>query len=186
MAAVDFATCEQPDELILLAWNAGFDRKAVIREGSDAAQFLLPSGERAEVVILFWPVPRPLEAVDLWAGNPALSSRTSERIRPYASAVVPGCVLGSLISHFFVAPHLSESSAVTALAPIIVASIAVLGVVFKVLIDAALRRRAARLDEERALSIVLVHLRRGMAARPRLVPYAVKGLRRGLQMVATT
>lgn len=179
MADVDFAKCEQPDELIQLAWNAGLDRKALVREGSDAARLLL-AGERNEVVTLFWPVPRPLEAVDRWSENPRTATGTSETLRPFASAVVPGCVLGSLVTHFFVAASMSEDSGLTAQVWIIVASIAVLGVMFKVLVGVALRRRVARLDEESALNIVLDQLRRGMSVSPALVPRAVTWIHRAL------
>ena len=181
MGDVDFTKCEQPDELIQLAWNAGLDRKAVIRAGSNAARLLL-ARERTEVVVLFWPVPRPLEAVDRWSENPRHSAGTSERLRPYASAVVPGCAIGTLVTQLFVAPRMSYDRGLTALVWIIVASIVVLGVVFKVLIDMALRRRVARLDHEKALSIVLQQLRRGMAVAPALVPHTVTQIRRSLAL----
>jgi hypothetical protein len=120
LADVDFAKCDQPDELIELAWNAGLDKKAIIREGSDAARLLL-AGERNEIVTLFWPVPRPLEAVDRWSEN--TYSQVSEGLRPFASAVVPGCALGYFITSFFFAPRMSEGSGLTAMVWIIVASI---------------------------------------------------------------
>jgi hypothetical protein len=179
VADVDFAKCEQPDELIQLAWNAGLDKKAVIREGVDAAGLLL-AGERNEIVTLFWPVPRPLEAVDRWSENPHPDPPVSEKLRPYASAVVPGCILGALVTHFIVAPRMSEDSGLTALVWIMVASIAALGVVFKLMIGAALRRRASRLDEDTALGIVLEQLRLGMTVNAALVPRACVWIRRGL------
>ena len=174
---MDFAKCEQPDELIQLAWNAGLDRKALIREGIDAAGLLL-AGERNELVTLFWPVPRPLEAVDRWSENPRPVTGIPETIRPFASAVVPGCVLGVLLTRLFAAPRMSEDSGLTALVWIIVASIVALGVVFKVLIELTLRRRVARLDDESALNIVLDQLRLGMVVNPALVPRAVTWIRR--------
>ena len=79
---------------------------------------------------------------------------------------------------------MSEDSGLTALVWIIVASIVALGVVFKVLIDLALRRRVARLDDESALSIVLDQLRLGMVVNPALVPRAVTWIRR--EIVALT
>jgi len=179
VADADFAKCEQPDELIQLAWNAGFDRKAVIREGVDAAGLLL-AGERNEIATLFWPVPRPLEAVDRWSENPHPDPPVTEKLRPYASAVVPGCVVGAVVTYLVVAPRISEDSSLTALVWIMVASIAVLGVVFKLLIEATLRRRVARLDEETALGIVLEQLRLGMIANAALVPRACVWIRRGL------
>ena len=63
---------------------------------------------------------------------------------------------------------------------VMLASIAVLGIVFKVLIAAALRRRALRLDEETALAIVLEQLRLGMIVNAALVPRACVWIRRGL------
>lgn len=175
---MDFARCEQPDELIQLAWNAGFDRRAVIREGVDAAGLLLAS--RNAIVTLFWPAPRPLEAVDRWSENPHADPDVSETLRPYASAVVPGCVLGAAVTHFVVASRMSEGHGLAALVGIIVASNAVLGVVFKLLIEAALRRQVARLDAETALGIVLEQLRLGMTVNARLVPRACVWIRRGL------
>lgn len=177
MADLDFANIEQPDELIERAWTAGLDRKSIIREGSDAARLLL-AGERNEIVTLFWPVPRPLEAVDRWSENP--SSAIAESLRPFASAVVPGCVVGALITQFFVAPRLSEDAGLSALIWLILGSIVVLGVMFKVMIDMTLRKRVAQLDEQSAFSIVLERLRRGMVVSPQVVPIAVKLLRRWL------
>lgn len=177
MADLDFGNNEKPDELIQHAWDAGLDRKAVIREGSDAARLLL-AGERNEIVTLFWPVPRPLEAVDLWSQNPR--SAVPEKLRPFASAVVPGCVVGACITHFFVASHLSEDVGLSALMWIIIGSIVALGVIFQTLIAITLRRRVARLDEQSAFSIVRERLQRGMVVSPAVVPIAVKLLRRGL------
>ncbi len=180
VAAVDFAKCEQPDELIQLAWNAGLDRKAVIREGVDAAGLLLAS-ELNTNITLFWPVPRPLEAVDRWCENPHANPPLGPALRPHASAVVPSCVLGGVVSHFFVAPRMPEGPGLNlAIVGIIAATFAVLGVVFKLLIDATLRRQVARLDEETALGIVLEQLRLGMMRDPRLVPLVCKWIRRGL------
>lgn len=179
VADVDFAACEQPDALIELAWSAGRDKTAVIRAGADAASLLL-AGERDELTTLFWPVPRPLEAVDRWSGNTHPVTGTSEQLRPFASAVVPGCALGSLVTRLVVAPRLSEDDGLTAMVGIIVTSIAVLGVVFKLLIEAALRRQVARLDEHAALAVVLAQLRRGMHMKPALVPRACVWIRRGL------
>lgn len=179
MADVDFTKVEQPDELIQLAWHAGFDRKAVIREGSDAAHLLFVNVE-SDLRTLFWPVPRRLEAVDRWSENARPVTGVSESLRPFASAVIPGCVLGSLITWFLVAPRVSEDHALTAMTWIIVASTAVLGIVLKVWIGATLRRQAARLDEEAALKIVLDELRAGMIACPEVVPRAVTRIRRGL------
>lgn len=179
----DLTNVEQPDELIQRAWNAGFDREAVIREGVNAAGLLLDS-ERNELITLFWPTPRPLEAVDLWSENPYPAPATTETLRPFASAVVPGCVVGSLLTHFFVAPRMPEANGLTALVCIIVASFAVIGVLFKVLIAATLRRQVARLDEETALRIVLEQLRLGMTVNTALVPRACVWIRRGLARLA--
>ena len=165
--------------LIQRAWSAGLDKKAVIREGVNAAAFLL-DGERNVMVTLFWPVPRPLEAVDLWSENPFPDPATTEKVRPFASAVIPGCVVGALFTYLVVAPRVSEDTALHALVWIIVASIAVIGVLFKVLIAATLRRRAARLDEDTAFGIMLEQLRLGMTVNPQLVPRACVWIRRGI------
>lgn len=175
---------EEPDVLIQHAWTAGLDKKAVVREGVNAAAFLL-DGERNEMVTLFWPVPRPLEAVDLWTENPFPDPATTEKVRPFASAVIPGCVVGALATHFFVAPRMSEDNSLTALVWVIVASIAVIGVLFKVLIGATLRRRAARLDEETAYGIMLEQLRLGMTVNPQLVPRACVWIRRGVARISS-
>lgn len=172
--------CERPDSLIQLAWEAGLDKKAVIREGSDAAGLLL-AGERSELITLFWPVPRPLEAVDRWSGNSHPVTGATAELRPFASAVVPGTLLGSLVTQFLVAPWLSENGGLSALVLIIVASNAVVGVLFKVLIEGGLRRQVARLDEESALAIVLDQLRTGMAGHPAMVPRAVTRTRKEIQ-----
>lgn len=179
MADVDFAACERPDELIRLAWAAGLDRKAVIREGADAAMLLL-AGEHSEIVTLFWPVPRPLEAVDRWSENSRQAAGTAEQLRPFASAVVPSCVLGSLVTHLVVAPRMAEASALIVMVGIIAASFAVIGGASRLLIDAALRRQVARLDEDAALAVVLAQLRRGMVVNAALVPRACVWIRRGL------
>jgi hypothetical protein len=167
--------CERPDSLIQLAWEAGLDKKAVIREGSDAAALLL-AGERTEMLTLFWPAPRPLEAVDRWSENSV--SGTTEPLRPFASAVVPGTVLGSLATHFWIAPWLSDGVGQMALVGSILASNAILGALFKVLIEHGLRRQVARLDEESALALVLEQLRAGMAMHPAMVPHAVTRTRK--------
>lgn len=184
MPDVDFTKCDQPDELLQLAWNAGLDKKALIREGVDAAGLLL-AGERNELVTLFWPVPRPLEAVDRWSENPGPSTGIPETLRPFASAVVPGCVLGFVITRLFTTFGSWQDSSLSALVWIIVASIVVLGLVFKVLIAATLRRRVARLDEERALEIVLEQLRLGMIKNPALAPRALTWIRREVVALAS-
>ena len=158
---MDFATCEQPDELIRLAWDAGVDRKAVIREGTDAARYLL-AGERDELSTLFWPVPRRLEAVSRWSGNSRPIAGAPEESRPFASAVVPACIAGGLLAHFVVLPRAPALGVTMTTVGVIVATFAALGFVQKVLIGASLKRQVARLDEDRALAIVLDALRRGM------------------------
>jgi hypothetical protein len=179
VAKLDLPACEQPDELLLLAWNAGFDRKLVIRETADAAMFLF-ADVHSDTRTLFWPVPRPLEAVDRWTGRARPITGTGEMLRPLASAVLPGCALGALITWLFVVPHVSEDYALTAMAWIISATTAVLGAVFKILIERTLRRQAAQLDENSALQIALDQLRAGMIASPRRLPRAVVRIRRGL------
>ena len=185
MANADFATCEQPDELIQLAWNAGVDRKAVIREGTDAARLLL-AGQRNELVTLFWPVPRPLEAVGRWSENPRPVGGVAEGVRPYASAVVPGCIVGALVGHFLVMPRVSADSVVITLTLAIVATTAVLGVVLKPLIAAIQKRRVARLDDDAALAIVLDALRAGMKRNAARIPRACEWIREGLARSAGT
>lgn len=165
--------CERPDWLIRVAWEGGLDRRAVIREGADAARLLLAS-EWQSTVTLFWPVPRPLEAVDRWCDNETTASRIAPSERPWASAVIPGAVLGSLISTFVIARRTSGGAARLTIVVVTLLSIVVLGAIFKVLIDAPLRRRVARLDEESAYRIVLDQLGNGMAARPGLVPHTTK------------
>jgi hypothetical protein len=182
VANLDFSTCEKPDELLQLAWNAGVDRKVVIGIGSDAAALLLAS-EKTSLVTRFWPVPRPLEGVDRWAGND--SDQLAEGMRPFGSALVPGCVLGALVAHFLVAPFMSETAGLWALLVILVASIIGVGFVFKVLIERAVQRRAARLDETSAFAIVLEQVRQGMAASPKVVPIAIKLMRQKLAALAT-
>ena len=71
---------ERPDELIQRAWNTGFDRKLVLREGTDAARYLL-AGERNDFVNLFWPVPRRLEAVRLWSAHHSRLAAIAEELR---------------------------------------------------------------------------------------------------------
>jgi hypothetical protein len=170
----DLERCEQPDELILFAYSSGRDKKAVIRGGLGTAMIL---GGRSDLVDLYWPVPGPLEAVDRWSGYGSDVVALRVKVRPFASAVVPGCVLGALVSDFFVAPHLSKEVGLYALSGILVASIIVLGFVFKVLAELVVRRRTARLDEDSAVAIVLDHLRRGMAKNPALARLLLKGMR---------
>lgn len=183
MVADDFATCEQPDQLIQLAWAAGLDRKAVIREGVDAAR-LLRASERGEFVTLFWPVPHRLEAVDRWSENPRPDPPAAERLRPFASAVIPGCVVGALVAHLAVAPHVPAGLATTALVAVIVAANVVFGALFTALIARALRRQVARLDEAVALAIVLDELRLGAIKNAAFVPRACVWIRRGLAQLS--
>ena len=165
---------EQPDTLIQAAWSSGADKKAVINEGTDAAMLLL-AGERNQIVTLFWPVPRPLEAVARWADNPRPVAGIAEGVRPFASAVIPGCVLGYIITQGV------THGGLTALVWTIVGTIIGLGLVFKLLIGAALRRQAARLDEQSAFAIVLDQLRLGMTVNAALAPRAAEWIRRGLK-----
>ena len=181
MAAVDLNSTDQPDALIELAWKSGLDRRDVIRAGSDAAKLLLAT-ERYDVVTRFWPVPRPLEAVDHWADN--AGNEIAEGLRPFGSALVPGCVFGALVAHFLVAPFMSDYSGDWAMVFIIVASIIVIGFVFKLLIERTLKRRVAALDEQQAFDIVIDQLRRGKAASPRVIPIAVTRLKRRLAPAA--
>lgn len=179
MADADLAKSEQPDELIQLAWASGMDRKAVIREGTDAAMLLL-AGERNELATLFWPVPRPLEAVARWSENQRDVTGISEKLRPFASAVVPACIVGYLVTRFLVAPRMSEDHGLTALVWTIIASFVVLGFALQLFVGAALRRQVAALDEDRAFAIVLEQLRLGMTVNPALVPRAATWIQRGL------
>jgi len=185
VADVDFTKVEQPDELIRLAWNTGLDRKAVLREGTDAAGLLL-AGERDHFTTLFWPVPRPLEAVGRWSGSPRPVAGLAEGLRPYASAVVPGCVLGALVGHFLVMPRVSADSVAITLTLVIAATTAVLGIVLKLLIGAIQNRRIARLDDEAALAIVLDALRAGMKRNAARIPRACEWIREGLARSAGT
>lgn len=177
MADVDFAACDRPDELILLAWDAGYDRRAVIREGVDAAGLML--ADRDELRTLFWPSPGPLEAVGLWSGDDG-DAPAAVGLRPFASAVIPGCAMGTAVDFVVARPRMTEDANLSALVWIIVASVGALGFVFRLLIAAALRRRVGRLDEDSALALVLAQVRRGMAANPAFVPRACEWLRRGL------
>ena len=180
---MDLATSERPDELILRGWSAGLDRKAVLREGTDAARYLL-AGERDELSRLFWPVPRRLEAVSLWTENWHPVTGVPEELRPFASAVVPACIAGALLAHYVVlprAPALGETMTITG---VIVATYALLGAVQKVLIRASLRRQVARLDEDTALGIVLDALRRGMRRTAARIPRACERIREGLARCA--
>ncbi len=177
------ARCERPDWLLRLAWEAGFDKRALIREGADAANLLLAS-ELQHNLELFWPVPRPLEAVDRWSENSTPSNDITTGLRHQASAVVPGALIGGLLSHFVVAPRMSGYSAELLMVLSVVAAFAVVAVLFKILIAAALRRQIARLDEESAFAIVLDQLRVGMARKPTLIPRATLRITRGLKLLA--
>jgi hypothetical protein len=167
---VDLASCEQPDELVRLAWSSGSDRRSVIREGTAAARLLL-AGQRDELATLFWPVPRRLEAVRRWSGDPRVG--VAEGLRPQASAVVPGCIGGALVAY-------ALDARPWAIVALIVATTALLGVVLKLLIAASLRRQVARLDEAAALAIVLDALRAGMRRNPARIPRACAWIREGL------
>lgn len=166
---------ELPDALLQRAWDRGLDRRAIIRRGTDAAMLLL--ADRNELPTLFWPAPRPLEPVSHWSQNHREVNAIPERLRPFASAVAPACVLGYAITKIFVAPHASIGESQLALLGTIGAVWLVLGVLFTGLIALTLRRRIARLDEERAFAIVLSELRRGMAGNAKLVPMACKWIR---------
>ncbi len=174
----DLTKTEQPDELIQLAWNAGLDKKAVIREGTDAAMLLLSSASAATCSLLLWC--HNTEAVARWSENPRPVAGTLEKLRPWASAVIPSCVIGYLVTRLFIAPRMSEDGGLTALVWTIVASFVAVGIVLQVLLAASLRRQAARLDDEAALAIVLEQLRLGMTVNAALVPRAVTWIRRGL------
>ena len=95
--------------------------------------------------------------------------------------VVPGCVLGFVITRALVTLRSWQDSNLSALVWIIVASIVALGLVFKALIAVALRRRAARLDEDSAFAIVLEQLRLGMIKNPALAPRATTWIRREIE-----
>lgn len=174
---MDSGKVDQPDELIQLAWSTGLDKKTVIREGTDAARLLL-AGERNELVTLFWPVPRRLEAVSVWSGNRRPIAGITEGMRPFASAVVPACVAGGLIAHF------ASMSGTIAIVGMIAAIFIALGLVLKVLIGATIKRRVAKLDDDAALAIVLDALRAGMKRTPARIPRACEWLREGLQLPA--
>lgn len=181
-APVD-APSERPDELILRAWSAGFDRMAVLREGTDTARYLL-AGERDELATLFWPVPRRLEAVSLWSRNSHPISGLVEESRPFASAVVPACIGGALLAHFVVLPRAPALGETATMLGVIAATFTLLGFVHKALIGASLRRQVARLDEDTALGIVLHALRRGMRRNPARMPRACEWIREGLARCA--
>ena len=172
---VDFAKCEKPDELLQLAWDAGFDKKTLIREGSDAAQLLLRGDTGEYFYRPYWPVPHPLDAVDRWSENTGSSAVLGEWLRAFGSAIFPGCFLGAAVAHF-VSPRSVGWTMSAGEFLIVVTSFVVHVLVFRLLIGVTLRRRVARLDEERALAIVLDQLRRGMVKSPALVPRAVSSI----------
>ncbi len=179
-------TCERPDWLVRLAWDAGLERRALIEEGLECAIRLHATDWNGNVA-LFWPVPRPLEAVEVWCGRRSVLTQMSEGSRPHASAIVPGCVIGAVISTVFVSPRLTGLPGELAICAVCVAAVGALGLLFKVLIDATLRRQVARLDEERAFAIVLEQIRVGMKTSPLRVPRVTEVLARQLaKLVATT
>jgi hypothetical protein len=173
------ARCERPDELIQIAWDAGLDRRQVIRAGADAASTLF-ADERTQNLTLFWPVPRPLEGVDRWLGVVRPIKAGTYRQRPFASAVWPGAVLGYLTDHFVTASRLSGETRWIAMGLISVGWVVVVGAVLKVLIEASLRRQASRLDEDKALARVLEQLRIGMTRHPLRASDAAKRARNQL------
>lgn len=162
----------QPDELIQLAWNTGHDKKRVIREGTDAARLLL-AGELNDLVVLFWPVPRRLEAVSVWSQNRSSIAAINEGMRPFASAVIPACIIGSVLAHVFALGALS-------IVGVIAMTFVALGFVLKVWIGASIERQVARLDDDAALAIVLDELRAGMRRTPARIPRACEWIRKGL------
>lgn len=175
---VEHTSVERLDELIHRTWDAGGDRKMVLRSGISAARLLL--SETSDLVTLFWPVPRPLEFLDRWLGTTRPAGGAMAAGRPIGSALVPGCALGAVVTHLVVRPHVGDDHELTVMPWIILASIAVLAGVFKLLIEATFRRRLARLDDETALAILLAQVQRGVRMAPRLVPEACEWFRNGL------
>ncbi len=173
------AKCERPDELVQIAWDAGLDRKRVIRAGADAASTLF-ADERTQNLRLFWPVPRPLEGVDRWLARDRPIEASTTRQRPFASALIPGIVLGYLTDHFVLAIRLSGDTRWTAMSVICIGWMVVVGLLFKVLIESSLRRQAARLDEDKAFALVLEQLRIGITRRPHRATDAAKRARKQL------
>jgi hypothetical protein len=175
-----FDECDRPDAMLELAWASGLDRRAVIREGADAARLLL-AGELESFLELFWPFPRPLEPVDLWSENDV--SKINVGLRPHASAVIPGCLAGMMISWLVVAPRVSGLAANALILVTCLVCIGILGFALNPLIARSLRRRVAALDDERAFAIVLEQLRAGMARSPKLVPYVTKSTAKSLEQI---
>ena len=169
---------ERPDELIQNAWNAGLDRRRVIRAGADAAAHLFADNQMYNRT-LFWPVPHPLEAVDRWLASerPFQGARS---YRPFGSMLVPGMALGYLTDRLVLASRLSGDLRWLALLAAGACWVFVLGLVMKPVIEHSVRSQAAQLDEETAFQRVLAHLRAGMARRPDKVSDAAKRARQQL------
>ena len=168
-AAVD--ACDRPDWLILLAWEA-LDHKAALRVGADTARILLG---RSDALRLFTPVPDRLEPIELYAANVDSDARTFQNLRAIATAAPIGGVLAFLLDRF-VTSSVWGDSRYTMLSVTIVALTAVFALVNKVVLAAIVRRRAAALDDQAALKIVLDEIGKGAARNPAKIPLVMRSI----------
>lgn len=157
-AGVELEEAERPDQAIRLAFERATDRKAVIRQGVAVARYI--RGSRTGIALIT-PWPTPYEAIDVWAGSTDSVSRSLSNAR----AVIVATIIG-VPSTYAACDHRALFLVVFVLAAIIRLSIAWV-----------VRRRAARLDEDSALALVLALIAEGTNRRPRHAARVMKYLR---------
>ncbi len=160
-AALD--ACKRPDWLLLLAWEA-VDHKTAADAGLSAARILNSDG-------LGWfvnPNPNALEAVQVWAGTADDTTQSHATGRAISLAAIPGVGLAYVVEYLILPAAYPERNLLR-YAGFMVAFVVVCMFAIRAMLAAVVRRRAARLDDQAVLDLLLASIRSGVARQPRLV-----------------
>lgn len=174
----ELENADRPDVAIRLAFEHASDRKAVIRQAVDAARYI--RGSRTGIALLT-PTPTPYEALDLWSGNADSVSKSLSNSRAIIVATIIGVPLTYALDRFVTGAWFAKLGLRYSmlLALLFVVTFA-LAAIIRASIASAVRRDAARLDEQAALQRVLDLIADGTKKRPARAVKVMKYLRLNL------
>lgn len=173
------AHCPRPDWLVRLAVEALPSRKKVLQLASDAASVLRASN-RDRMLKLITPYPRRLEVIDAYSANKPLRDHASTRA--WMLALVPASIL-TYIGDNYIWGSLFGAFHYQVATIIMFAFVVVISRLVKGMLALVVRMRAARLDDDKALRIVIEEIDRGMTLAPVHVPGATDAFKRRLQAI---
>jgi hypothetical protein len=151
--------CPRPDWQILLAYEAAPNRKEVLALGCDAAS--LSGG--TSFMRRWMPRPFPLEVVDAYSNHTRLAGRSDQRKRAVNLGLLGGALVMAVADRW--TRQLGKARYEIDLAVMLLALVALIPLI-QIVFRFVVRRRAAALDDGRALEIVLAQIESGMLENP--------------------